>query len=244
MRKNVFFEGLKDGIPIGLGYFAVAFSLGIVAKNAGLNFVEGFFASFLDVASAGEYALFSAIQAKATYAEVAIATLVINARYFLMSCSLSQKISPEMPFFHRFFIGYGITDEIFGISIAREGSLNPFYNYGAMLFAIPMWCIATSLGVVAGTYLPVRVVSALSVALYGMFIAIIIPPCKKNFVIAIAVFCGFCLSYLCSILPGIKEISGGTRTIILTVLISAICAVVKPVEDSADSEKKSVSEGN
>lgn len=236
MRKNAFFEGLRDGIPIGLGYFAVAFSLGIVAKNAGLNPVEGFFASFLNVASAGEYALFSAIQAKATYVEIAVATLVINARYFLMSCSLTQRISSETPFFHRFFIGYGITDEIFGISVSRDGYLSPFYNYGAMLFAIPMWCIATSLGIVAGTYLPVRVVSALSVALFGMFIAIIIPPCKKNLVIAVAVFCGFLLSYLCSVLPAIRDVSGGTRTIILTVLISAVCAFVKPVENS-DGER-------
>lgn len=236
MRKNAFFEGLRDGIPIGLGYFAVAFSLGIVAKNAGLNPVEGFFASFLNVASAGEYALFSAIQAKATYVEIAVATLVINARYFLMSCSLTQKISSETPFFHRFFIGYGITDEIFGISVSRDGYLSPFYNYGTMLFAIPMWCIATSLGIVAGTYLPVRVVSALSVALFGMFIAIIIPPCKKNLVIAIAVFCGFFLSYLCSVLPAIRDVSGGTRTIVLTVLISAVCAFVKPVENS-DGER-------
>lgn len=229
MKKDIFFKGFRDGIPIGLGYFAVAFSLGIVAKNAGLNFIEGFFASLLNVASAGEYALFSAIRAKATYIEVAFATLVINARYFLMSCSLSQKINPETPFFHRFFIGYGITDEIFGISIAREGFVEPSYNYGAIAFAVPMWCIATSLGVVAGTYLPVRVVSALSVALYGMFIAIIIPPCKKDVVIAVSVSCAFCFSYLCSILPGVKEISAGTRTIILTVLISAVCAIVKPV---------------
>ncbi len=239
MKKKVFFDGIRDGIPIGLGYFAVAFSLGIVAKNAGLNFIEGFFASFLNVASAGEYALFSAIQAKTTYLEVAVATLVINARYFLMSCSLSQKISTETPFFHRFFVGYGITDEIFGISISREGFLNPFYNYGAMLFSIPMWCVATSLGIVAGTYLPVRVVSALSVALFGMFIAIIIPPCKKNIVIAVAVFCGFLLSYLCSVLPIIKGVSGGTRTIILTVLISAVCAFVKPVESSFDKTENS-----
>ncbi len=242
MKRNVFFEGLRDGIPIGLGYFAVAFSLGIVARNAGLSSLEAFFASFLDVASAGEYALFSSIQAKSTYVEVAVATLVINARYFLMSCSLSQRINPEMPFFHRFFVGYGITDELFGISIARKGDLDPFYNYGAMIFAIPMWCIATSLGVIAGTYLPVRVVSALSVALYGMFIAIIIPPCKKNLVIASGVFAGFCFSYLCSVLPGIKEISGGTRTIILTVLISAVCALVKPVDDS--SEKNENTEEN
>lgn len=242
MKKNVFLEGIRDGIPIGLGYFAVAFSLGIVAKNAGLNPVQGFVASALNVASAGEYALFTAIQSKATYFEVAVATLIINARYFLMSCSLSQKFGPETPFFHRFFVGYGVTDEIFGISVSREGHLNPVYNYGAILFAVPMWSIGTSLGIIAGTYLPVRIVSALSVALYGMFIAIIIPPCKKSFVITGAVLCSFALSWFCSVLPVVKNISGGTRTIILTVLIAAVCAVIKPVEDEenrADTENSS-----
>lgn len=235
MKKNVFWEGFRDGIPIGLGYFAVAFSLGIVAKGAGLNAVQGFIASMLNVASAGEYALFTSIAQKATYFEVAVATLIINARYFLMSCSLSQKFGEGTPFFHRFFVGYGVTDEIFGISVSREGALNPLYNYGAILFAVPMWSLGTAMGVIAGTYLPLRIVSALSVALYGMFIAIIIPPCKKSFVIAAAVCCSFALSLLCSVLPVIKEISGGTRTIILTVLIAAVCAIVKPVEDEEEA---------
>ncbi len=234
MKKNVFWEGFRDAVPIGLGYFAVAFSLGIVAKNAGLNPLEGFFASFLNVASAGEYALFSAIKAKSTYIEIAVATLIINARYFLMSCSLSQKLDPKMPFFHRFFIGYGITDEIFGVSIARKGFLNPVYNYGVLLCAIPAWCIATSLGIIAGTHLPARFVSALGVALYGMFIAIIVPPCKKSFVIACGVVCGFALSYVFSVIPVIKEIAGGTRTVILTVVISSACALIKPVCDFED----------
>lgn len=242
MKNNVFWKGFKDAVPIGLGYFAVAFSLGIVAKNAGLNAIQGFFASFFDVASAGEYALFSAIKSKSTYIEVAVATLVINARYFLMSCSLSQKLDPKMPFFYRFFIGYAITDEIFGLSISQNGYLNPRYSYGVILCSIPAWCIATSLGVVAGTYLPTRIVSALSVALYGMFIAIIVPPCKKSFVIAVGVICGFVLSYVFSILPFVKEISSGTRTVILTIIISAVCAVVKPIENSEESEKSEKSD--
>lgn len=238
MKNNVFWKGFKDAVPIGLGYFAVAFSLGIVAKNAGLNAVQGFFASFFDVASAGEYALFSAIKSKSTYIEVAVATLVINARYFLMSCSLTQKIDPKMPFFHRFFIGYAITDEIFGLSISQKGYLNPLYSYGVILCSIPAWCIATSLGVIAGTYLPIRFVSALGVALYGMFIAIIIPPCKKSVVITLGVISGFALSYTFSVLPFVKEISSGTRTVILTIVISAVCALVKPIENNDEDNEK------
>lgn len=244
MSKKDFFEGMRDGLPIGLGYFAVSFSLGIVAQVAGLNAIQGFIASFFNLASAGEYALFTSIQAKATYIEIAFITFIINARYLLMSCSLSQKFSPDTKFIHRFFIGFGVTDEIFGITIARPGFISPVYNYGAMLLAVPMWSIGTSLGILAGNILPVRAVSALSVALYGMFIAIIIPAAKKDMAVMAAVIASFILSYAFTLVPFLKDISGGTKTIILTVLISAVIAIIKPVEDDtednteADTTKK------
>ncbi len=231
MSRKVFFEGLRDGVPIGLGYFAVAFSLGIVARNAGLTPIQGFIASFFNLASAGEYALFTSMQAAASFLEIAIITLVVNARYLLMSCALAQRFDPATPMIHRFLVGFGITDELFGISIARPGNLNPVYSYGAFFVAIPLWSLGTSLGIIAGNFLPTRVVSALSVALYGMFLAIIIPPARKNFVIAIAVAVSFLCSYLCGIIPYVKELSSGTRTIILTVVIASIVAIVKPVED-------------
>ena len=237
MKNKVFLEGLRDGLPIGLGYFAVAFSLGIVARNAGLNASQGFIASFLNVASAGEYALFTSVQAKATYLEIAIITLIVNARYMLMSCALAQKFDSKTPMIHRFLVGFGITDEIFGITIARPDYINPWYNYGAILISVPLWSIGTSLGVIAGNFLPARVVSALSVALYGMFLAIIVPPAKKNLTIMIAVIVSFAASYLCTILPYVKELSGGNRTIILTVIISTVVALVKPIKDDAADKK-------
>ncbi len=230
-NKSAFLNGIAAGIPVGLGYFAVSFSLGIVARKAGLDPVQGFVASFFNLASAGEYALFTSIEQLVTYIEVAVITFVVNARYLLMSCALSQKFSSETPFIHRLFVAFGITDEIFGISIAQAGTLNPWYNYGAMLIAVPLWSIGTSLGIIAGNLLPVMAVDALSVALYGMFIAIIIPPAKKNMTIAAAVAVSFALSWGFSVLPWIKELSGGNRTIILTVLISAVLAYLKPVED-------------
>ena len=179
-KHSVFLEGVRDGIPIALGYFAVAFSLGIAARNAGLTAFQGFVASTLCTASAGEYALFTMIGAGATYLETAILTLITNARYFLMSCALSQKIDPKMPNYHWFLFGAAVTDEIFGISIARPGYLDPRYNYGAMAAAVPAWALGTALGILMGNWLPARVVSALSVALYGMFLAIIIPPMKES----------------------------------------------------------------
>lgn len=230
-RSKVFLKGMRDGVPIALGYFAVAFSLGIMAKQAGLNALQGFVASFFNLASAGEYSLFSQIQLNASLLEVALVTLVINARYLLMSCALSQRFSPKTGIVPRLLVGFGITDEIFGISIATEGYLNPLYNYGAILVAAPCWAFGTSMGIIAGNILPLRVVSALSVALYGMFIAIIVPPAKKNKTIMIAVVVSFALSFICSKAPLLKEMSPGFKTIILTVVIASVAALISPVND-------------
>lgn len=155
-RRRVFLSGVRDGVPIGLGYLAVAFSLGIAARNAGLNAFQGFLISLLNNASAGEYAAFTVIAADSGFLEMALITLITNARYLLMSCSLSQKFSPDTPLYHRLLVGYDVTDELFGIAIARPGYLDPFYSYGAFLPAIPGWAIGTALGVTAGSVLPAR----------------------------------------------------------------------------------------
>ena len=213
--KKIFCEGMRDGVPIALGYFAVSFSLGIAARRAGFTPFQGFLVSLLNNASAGEYAAFAIIMA--------------NARYLLMSCALAQRFAPGTPFWHRLLIGYDVTDELFGITIARPGSLNPYYTYGAILLAAPAWAIGTALGIIAGNLLPLRTVSALSVALYGMFLAIIIPPARKSRVVAALVAISFALSFVCNYLPGISALSEGTRTILLTVLISSAAAVLFPV---------------
>ena len=232
-------------LPIGLGYFAVSFSLGIVARNASLTPLQGFIASFFCVASAGEYALFTSMQTAASFIEIALITLVVNARYLLMSTALTQRFDPKTPLLHRFFIGFGVTDEIFGITIARLGYINPFYNYGALLVAIPLWSIGTSLGIIAGNFLPTRVVSSLSVALYGMFLAIIVPPAKQNIVIMVSVLVSFAASFAFTKLPLVSQLSGSTRTIILTVVISSIVALIKPIpDDNNDSVIESDSNDN
>ena len=182
-RRRVFLAGVRDGVPIGLGYLAVAFSLGIAARNAGLNAFQGFLISLLNNASAGEYAAFTVIAADSGFLEMALITLITNARYLLMSCSLSQKFSPDTPLYHRLLVGYDVTDELFGIAIGRPGYLNPYYSYGAFLVALPGWSIGTAAGVIAGNLLPGDMVEALSVSLFGMFLAIIIPPARKDKVV-------------------------------------------------------------
>lgn len=234
--RKVFCEGMRDGVPIALGYFAVSFSLGIAARKAGFTPLQGFVASLLNNASAGEYAAFALIMTNASYLEVAVITLIANARYLLMSCALAQRFAPDTPIWHRFVIGYDVTDELFGITIARPGNLDPYYTYGAILLAAPAWASGTALGIIAGNLLPLRAVSALSVALYGMFLAIIIPPARKSRIVAALVAVSFALSFACNYLPGIASLSDGTRTILLTVLISGAAAVLFPVKDQEANE--------
>lgn len=227
-------RGARDGLPIGLGYFAVAFSLGITAKTAGLTPVQGFIASFLNHASAGEYALYTAIAAHAAYWEVAVVIFITNMRYLLMSAALSQKLSSSTSLLHRFLLGFGITDEIFGLGIAYPGRLRPAYLYSAFLVAEMLWSSGTASGIVAGSILPETIVSALSVAIYGMFLAIIIPPARQDRVVAGLVVAAFACSFAFSVLPLLNTLSGGMRTIILTVAISSVAALLFPVREDAE----------
>lgn len=240
-KKRVHFvRGMRDGIPIMLGYLAVAFTLGIAARGAGLTAPQAALASLLNNASAGEHVGFTLIAAGAGYLEMAVMELVANARYLLMSCALSQKLDPATPLTHRMLIGFDLTDEIFGISMAQPGYLEPWYAYGAMAVAIPGWALGTYLGVLMGNILPARVVSALSVGLYGMFLAVIVPPARKNrflcalIAIAMAASAGFAAVAALPLFAGLSE---GMRIILLTVVISAVAAMVRPVKDEADAKE-------
>ena len=233
-KKSLWFrDGMRDGLPIALGYLAVGFTLGIAARRAGFTPLQALIASATNNASAGEYAAFALIEAGAGYWEVAVMTLVANARYLLMSCALSQKLAPETPLRHRLLIGYDVTDEIFGISVAVPGRLEPWYTYGAMAMAIPGWAGGTCLGVILGNVLPLRAVSALSVGLYGMFLAIIIPPARKSRVVAGLVGAGFLSSYLASRLPLLAAVPAGVKTIFLTVALALGAALLFPVKEDA-----------
>ena len=237
MNKNriYFLKGIKNGMPIALGYLAVSFTLGITARNAGMTAWQAMLTSLACNASAGQYAGFTVIAAGGTYMEMAVMELVANLRYLLMSCSLSQKFSPDTKLFHRLLVGYDVTDEIFGVAISEPGLLNPFYNYGMMTLAIPGWALGTFLGVIMGNILPAAVVSALSVGLYGMFLAIIIPPARKSRILAVRIVISMAASYIFSKLALTSAISPGIRTIILTVIIAGIAAVLFPVKEEESS---------
>ncbi|NLA43406.1 AzlC family ABC transporter permease [Candidatus Saccharibacteria bacterium] len=227
-KFSAFKNGMRDGIPIGLGYLGVSFSLGIAAKNAALTAFQGFLTSALVKASAGQYAGFIVMAASPPYVEMIIVTFIANIRYSLMSFAMSQRMNPDTPWYHRLLMGDYITDEIFAISIARPGYLDPFYTYGAALVAIPSWAIGTALGIIAGNILHMRDVSALSVALYVMFLDLIIPPARDSKVLTGLILVCFASSFASSVLPWLSTLSEGSRTIILTISISSIVAVLFP----------------
>ncbi|MBP3876900.1 MAG: AzlC family ABC transporter permease [Lachnospiraceae bacterium] len=229
-------KGLHDGLPIGLGYFSVSFALGIAGKKAGLTAFQATLASILCNASAGEYAGFTVIQSNAPYIEMAIITLIVNARYLLMSAALSQKLPERTPLRHRLGVGYFVTDEIFAASVMVEGMLNPFYNYGLASSSLSFWALGTCLGVVVGNILPANIVNALGALLYGMFLAIIIPPARRSPVVLLLVILSMASSFLFTILPLVSGLSDGTRIIILTVVISLAAAFICPLKDDPDKE--------
>lgn len=230
-HKSNFCKGLKGGIPIALGYFAVSFTLGIQAKNVGITAFQAAVTSFGLHASAGEYIAFTLIGANANILVMVLMEMIANARYLLMSCSLSQKIPADTPMWKRLVMGYFITDEIFGASISVSGKLDPYYMFGLIAVASPGWVVGTALGVIMGNALPLRAVSALSVGLYGMFIACIIPEGRKNKIVAGVIIVSFVLSYIFSTLSVLKGISSGIKIMILTVIIVTVAAILFPVKE-------------
>lgn len=231
-----FTKGIKNGIPISLGYLAVAFTLGIQAKKAGISAFQAALTSFGLHASAGEYIAFTLIGTNAGILVLVMMEIVANARYLLMSCALSQKIPADTPIWKRLIMGYFVTDEIFGVSIAVPGKLNPYYMFGLAAIASPGWVIGTALGVMLGNALPLRVVSALSVGLYGMFIACIIPEGKKNKIVAGVIAVSFVLSYLFNTLKIFDGISSGIKIMMLTVVIALVAAILFPVKEEKTDE--------
>lgn len=224
-----YMRGLREGVPIGLGYFAVGFTLGIAAREAGITAFQMGLMSLMLHASAGQFAVITVIAGQSGYLAMMITQLVINIRYMLMSAALSQKINPNTPLWKRMLLAYFVTDEIFGISASVKGELNPYYNFGAISVGSPLWALGTVLGVLVGNILPASLTSALAVALYAMFLAVVIPAAKSDRTVAVVVVASMAGSLAFTYLPLLCEIDSGTRIIVLTVVIAAAAAVIRPV---------------
>lgn len=224
-------DGFRDSVPIALGYFAVALALGITARQAGITPFQGFLSSFLNRTSTGEFAGYRLVLEQASYVAMFLMTLVVNARYILMSASLSQRIPEGTPLWQRCIMAFGITDEIFGATILRNKPVSWIYSLCIATPAALGWAAGDATGILMGSVLPDRVILALGVALYGMFIAVFIPPARKNKVVAVLVVISFVCSFIFTKVAPLSHLSSGNRIILLTVVIAGIAAALFPVDD-------------
>lgn len=236
MKKQDFQCGLKDGAPIALGYFSVSFSFGILALGGGLTVFQAALTSLTNVTSAGQFAGLQIIIAGGTLLEMAVTQLIINLRYALMSLSLSQKLSERVTFWQRLIIAFANTDEIFAVAMAHGRELSFSYMAGLQILPVIGWTAGTAVGAAAGSMLPEAVNSALSVALYGMFIAVVIPEAKKVRSVLATAALALLMSCVIYYLPVFSGISAGVSIIICTVAASAAGAVLFPLHEEGGTE--------
>lgn len=235
MKKN-FLRGMSHGIPICLGYISVSFGFGILAVNkAGLSAFMASVISASNLTSAGQKAGIDVIAAGGTIIEMILLQLTINIRYSLMALSLSQKLDKRFSTPHRLLASYGITDEIFAVCSAQKEPITPAYMYGMILIAAVGWIAGTAMGAAAGNLLPASVSTATEIVLYGMFIAIIIPPAKKQHSVLFVVIMAAALSVVFKYaLPALSE---GFAIIISAIAASAAAALIFPIKDEEEAEE-------
>lgn len=224
-------RGFKDGIPIGLGYFAVSFAFGILAVDSGCTLLEAVLISFTNLTSAGQFAGITVMAGAGTLMEMAVTQLVINARYMLMSIAMSQKVDEDFRGIWRWILGFAITDEIFAAAIQEKNTIKRNYFSGLICLPIIGWTAGTFCGAFLGNILPVVLTNALGVALYGMFVAVVVPKSTEDKHVFFVVLIAVVLSVLLRYLPLFSKISAGFAIIICAVAASAIGAVVYPVKE-------------
>lgn len=227
---NSFKKGLKDGLPIGIGYLSVSFAFGIFAVENGLTVFQAVIISLLNLTSAGQLAAVPIIAGGGTLLELILSQLVINSRYSLMSISLSQKLSKKVKLPQKLLISYANTDEIFAVSVSNKGEVGTKYMLGLMLLPIIGWTSGTFLGAVVGNILPPMVTAALGVAIYGMFVAIVMPVAKKEKMTALCVLLAIAISCAFRYIPLLKVVPSGFTVIICAVVASVIFAIIAPIK--------------
>ena len=241
-EQNSFVQGIRDGIPICLGYLSVSFAFGIFAVDCGLNIWEALLISMSCVTSAGQLAGVPIIATGGSFLELAATQLIINLRYSLMSVSLSQKLGKSVKMADRFAISFVNTDEVFAVSSGKSEAVGKKYMYGLILTPYFGWSIGTLLGAVAGNILPTIVISALGIAIYGMFVAIVIPQAKREKSVALCVTVAIALGCIFSYVPALTKVSSGFVIIICSVLSSALFAFIAPLPPEKNAEEVSIND--
>lgn len=233
---NSFRMGIRDGIPICLGYLSVSFAFGIFATSAGLSVLEVVLISMFNVTSAGQLAAVPIIAAAGSYIELALSQLVINLRYALMSVSVSQKLGRGVRFADRFPIAFVNTDEVFAVACGKDVPVGRKYMYGLILTPFLGWTLGTLLGAIAGNILPEIVISALGIAIYGMFIAIVVPAARDSLSTALCAVFSMALSCLFFFTPGLNSVPSGFVIIIVAAIASTAFALLAPIKDEEGCE--------
>lgn len=226
-----FNKGLKDGIPIAMGYFSVSVAFGLMAVEGGCTWFEALLISFTNLTSAGQFAGVTVIAGMGTYLEMALTQLVINSRYALMGIALSQKTDSRFKGAWRLILGFAITDEIFAVAIGQDENLSRQYFGGLMSLPIIGWSAGTVFGAILGNIMPEIITNALGIALYGMFIAVVVPKARENLHVLAVVIIAIAISAALYYIPVFSGISAGFAIIICAVIASAVGAVLFPVKE-------------
>lgn len=229
MKNTEWKQGLRDGLPIAIGYFSVSFSFGIIAVKQGLTILQSVFTSLTNVTSAGQFAGLQIMVAGGTILEMILTQLIINLRYSLMSLSLSQKLDPSVTMGQRLLMAFANTDEIFAAAMAHQKSLTMRYMAGLQILPVLGWTFGTGIGAIAGDILPKSLCMALSVALYGMFSAIVVPVARKKRPVLLTVVLAILFSCIMTYVPACSGLSAGIRVIASTVLAAGISAILFPI---------------
>lgn len=242
MKKELspygFANGFTDGIPIGLGYLSVSFGFGISAVGDGLRMLEALLISMTNLTSAGQVAGVAVIVAAGTFIEMILTQLVINLRYSLMGITLTQRLDPRCTTPHRMMMSFGLTDEIFAVAASKPYPVCPRYFYGLMTAPYIGWALGTFLGAWAGNVLPSDIRQAMGIMIYAMFVAIILPPMKKNLGVFFTVLLSAALSCCMYYLPVLNKVSAGFSIIICAVLAAALMAILRPIEDEEENAEE------
>ena len=230
--ENRLKKGLRDGIPIALGYLSVSFTFGMAAAAGGLPTAYALAVSMTNLTSAGQFAGLSLLLAGGSYAEMALTQFVVNLRYALMSVSLSQKLDKSVRLLDRLLIAFGNTDEIFAVATGQGKPVGSRYMFGLIAMPYVGWALGTFLGAAAASLLPASLRSALGIAIYGMFLAIFIPPMKKSGAVAAVVLTAAALSCAFCYIPALQAVSSGFVIILCAVSAAAVGALIKPVPET------------
>lgn len=236
MNWNEYSLGVRRGMPVGVGYLSVSFGFGTLAASQGIRVLDAFLISATNVTSAGQFAGLTLMLAGAGLWEVILTQLIINSRYALMSLALSQRMGEKIGLIPRLLVAFMNTDEIFALAMSRKEPLTVPYLLGLGLLPFLGWTAGTVLGALAGSVLPEAIRTALGVMLYGMFIAIVIPPAKKERPVLAAVLIALVCSCLLDWVPVFEKVSAGIAIVICTVLAAGICAALFPISEKEAEE--------